>query len=161
MDAIVAVNDDWGIGADGTQSIVLRADRAFFREKTAGAALIMGRRTLEDLPGGMPLKNRVNIVLTRRDMELKNAIIVHSAEEALEAAKQYDKCYVIGGASIYMQLFPDLDRIYVTKIDAHAESTAFFPNLDRNPAWICEDEGETMEEDGISFRFCTYRNIGK
>ena len=69
MDAIVAVNDDWGIGADGTQSIVLKADREFFRKMTEGAAVIMGRRTLNDLPDGKPLKNRVNIVLTRRELD--------------------------------------------------------------------------------------------
>ena len=86
MEAIVAVNDDWGIGAEGTQSIVLKADRAFFRAMTKGNAVIMGRRTLEDLPGGKPLKDRVNILVTRRDMEVEGAIVVHSREEAIELA---------------------------------------------------------------------------
>lgn len=159
MDAIVAVNDDWGIGNDGTQSIVLKADRAFFRKKTMGAAIIVGRYTLADFPGGKPLKDRVNILLTKQNMQVEGAIVVHTPADALEEAKKYEKCYVIGGASVYMQLFPELDRIYVTKINAHPESTAFFPNLDRNPAWVCEYESEEMEENGISFRFCTYRQI--
>ena len=55
MDAIVAVTDDWGIGSDGTQSIVLKADREFFSAMTKGAAIIVGRRTLEDFPCGKPL----------------------------------------------------------------------------------------------------------
>ena len=159
MEAIVAVNDDWGIGAEGTQSIVLKADRAFFKAMTKGNAVIMGRRTLEDLPGGKPLKDRVNIIVTRRDMEIEGAIVVHSTEEAIELATHYERCMVVGGASIYMQFFPDLDRVYVTKINAHAESTAFFPNLDRNPAFECEYEGEEQEEDGITFRFVTYKRI--
>lgn len=159
MDAIVAVTDDWGIGSDGTQSIVLKADREFFRAMTKGAAIIVGRRTLEDFPCGKPLKDRINIVVTRRDIEVEDAIVVHTTEEATELAAKYDRCMVVGGASIYMQFFPDLERIYVTKINTHAPSTAFFPNLDRNPAFEIEYEGEEQEENGIPFRFCTYKRI--
>ncbi len=159
MDAIVAVTDDWGIGADGTQSIVLKTDREFFRTMTKGAAIIVGRRTLEDFPGGKPLKDRVNIVVTRRDMEIEGALVVHTTEEATELAAKYDRCLVVGGASIYMQFFPELERIYVTKIYASAHSTAFFPNLDRNPAFEMEYEGEEQEENGVMFRFCTYKRV--
>lgn len=159
MDAIVAVTDDWGIGADGTQSIVLKADREFFRAMTKDSAIIVGRRTLEDFPDGKPLKNRVNIVVTRRDIEIEGATVVHTTEEATELAAQYDRCMVVGGASIYMQFFPDLERIYVTKIYTRAHSTAFFPNLDRNPAFEMEYEGEEQEENGIKFRFCTYKRV--
>ncbi|MDO4982271.1 MAG: dihydrofolate reductase [Eubacteriales bacterium] len=157
MDAIVAVNDDWGIGADGTQSFVLRADRKFFSEMTKGCAVIVGRRTMEDFPGGKPLKNRPNIVVTRSEVQIEGAEVVHSTEEALAAASGYEKVMVIGGASVYMQFFSLLDRVYVTKIDAHAESTAYFPNLDHNPDFVCEHEGEEQEENGIKFRFCTYK----
>ena len=63
MDAIVAVNDDWGIGADGTQSFVLKADRKFFAEMTKGCAVIVGRRTMQDFPGGKPLKtDRISLL---------------------------------------------------------------------------------------------------
>ena len=64
MEAIVAVYSDWGIGRNGTQPVVLKADRAHFRNLTAGAAVIVGRRTLGDFPGGKPLKGRYNIVVT-------------------------------------------------------------------------------------------------
>ena len=157
MDAIVAVNDDWGIGADGTQSFVLKADRKFFAEMTKGCAVIVGRRTMQDFPDGKPLKNRPNIVVTGSDIEIEGATVVHSTDEAIAEASKYERVMVIGGASVYMQFFPCLDRIYVTKIDAHAESTAFFPNLDRNSAFVCESEGEEQEENGIKFRFCTYK----
>ena len=105
------------------------------------------------------MKDRVNIVVTRRDIEVEDAIVVHTTEEATELAAKYDRCMVVGGASIYMQFFPDLERIYVTKINTHAPSTAFFPNLDRNPAFEIEYEGEEQEENGIPFRFCTYKRI--
>ena len=157
MDAIVAVNDDWGIGADGTQSFVLKADRKFFSEMTKDCAVIVGRRTLEDFPGGRPLKNRPNIVVTRSDRQIEGAEVVHSTEEALAAAAKYEKVMVIGGASVYRQFFPFFDRVYVTKIDAHAESNAFFPDLDREIDFTCEYESGEQEENGIRFRFCTYK----
>ena len=63
LEAIVAVYSDWGIGANGTQPVVVKADRRHFREVTGGSAVIVGRRTLADFPGGRPLKGRENIVL--------------------------------------------------------------------------------------------------
>ena len=160
MEAIVAVNDDWGIGAEGTQSIVLKADRAFFKAMTKGNAVIMGRRTLEDLPGGKPLKGRANIVVTRQDIEIEGAEVVHSTEEALAAAEKHGRCFVIGGASIFEQFLPYTGRVYLTKLDCRPESSRFFPNLDELPEWTCTDRGEALEENGICYRFCTYERIG-
>ena len=103
MEAIVAVFSDWGIGSEGTQQVVLRADRAHFRELTGGAAVIVGRRTLGDFPGGRPLKGRNNIVITRQAIEIEGAEVAHSTEEALTLAAQYPRTLVIGGASVYRQ----------------------------------------------------------
>ena len=117
MEAIVAVFSDWGIGSEGTQQLVLRADRAHFRELTAGAAVIVGRRTLGDFPGGRPLKGRQNIVVTRQNIEIEGAEVAHSTEEALALAAKYPRALVIGGASIYRQFLPYVDTVHVTKID--------------------------------------------
>ena len=76
MDAIVAVYADWGIGAKGTQPLVIPADRRRFRELTMGAAVIVGRRTLEDFPGGRPLPGRENLVLSRRNITIEGAQVV-------------------------------------------------------------------------------------
>ena len=160
MDAIVAVYADWGIGDGGTQPVVLKADRAHFRELTKGAAVIVGRRTLGDFPGGKPLKGRDNLVVTRQDIEIPGARVVHSTEEALAAAAEYERCLVIGGASIYRQFFPHINRVFITKIDLTPHSDSFFPNLDADPAWVCTEEGEALEEDGICYRFCTYERKG-
>ncbi|MEI3101807.1 MAG: dihydrofolate reductase [Oscillospiraceae bacterium] len=73
MEAIVAVYSDWGIGSGGTQPVVLKADRARFKELTMGAAVIVGRKTLEDFPGGKPLKGRHNIVVSRQKLEIEGA----------------------------------------------------------------------------------------
>ena len=156
MDAIVAVYADWGIGDGGTQPVVLKADRAHFRQVTEGNAVIVGRKTLSDFPGGRPLKNRCNIVVTRQDIRIEGAQVVHSTEEALAAAAEHPRCLVIGGASVYQQFYPHYDRVFLTKIDLTPHSDSFFPNLDADPAWVCTDEGEWLEEDGLRYCFCTY-----
>ena len=159
MDAIVAVYSDWGIGAEGTQPLVLHADRAFFRRMTENAAIIVGRTTLADFPGGKPLKGRHNIVMTRQNLSIEGAVVLSDVSQALEEAKKHDRCYVVGGASVYMQFFPHYDRVYVTQIDAQEECTAFFPNLDRNQDWKCSEAGPWQEEDGIRYRFCVYERL--
>ncbi len=156
LEAIVAVYADWGIGLKGTQPVVLKADRKHFREITGSDAVLVGRRTMEDFPGGRPLKGRHNIVVTRQALEIEGAQVVHGTEEALEAAAACGRCLVIGGASVYEQFFPWLDRIYVTRIDLKPESDRWFPDLDADPAWVCTGEGPLQEEDGIPYRFCTY-----
>ena len=156
MEAIVAVFSDWGIGCEGTQQIVLKADRRHFRELTDGAAVLVGRRTLGDFPGGKPLKGRQNLVLSRQDLAIPGAEVVHSPEEAAAAAARYDRCLVIGGASVYRQMLPWIDTIYITKIRLAPPSDSFFPNLDEAPEWICSESGPWLEEDGIFYCFCTY-----
>lgn len=156
MDAIVAVYSDWGIGDGGTQPVVLKADRVHFRQVTEGNAVIVGRKTLSDFPGGRPLKNRYNIVVTRQDIQIEGAQVVHSTEEALAAAAEHPRCLVIGGASVYKQFYPHYDRVYLTKIDLAPHSDSFFPDLDADPAWVCTDEGEWLEENGLRYCFCTY-----
>ncbi len=156
LEAVVAVYSDWGIGRDGTQPVTVRADRRHFREITGDAAVIVGRKTLADFPGGRPLKGRHNIVLTRQDLEIPGAEVVHTPAQAQAAAERRGRCFVIGGASVYRQLLPRIGRVYVTKLEICPESDSFFPDLDADPAWICTEEGERREEDGIGYRFCTY-----
>ena len=159
MEAIVAVYSDWGIGAKGTQPLVIPADRRHFRELTQGAAVIVGRKTLEDFPGGRPLKGRHNIVITRQNITVEGAEVAHSTEEALRLAAQYDRCLVIGGDSVFRQFFPHLSRVFITKIDLTPHSDSFFPNLDADPAWVCTESGPWLEEDGLRYQFCTYERI--
>lgn len=155
MDAIVAVYSDWGIGAKGTQPVVLKADRKLFKQLTDGSTVIVGRKTLEDFPGGKPLKNRRNIVVSRKDIQIDGAEVVHSLEEAVKAVGD-ERSFVIGGASVFNQFFPALDRVYVTKIDLCPESDSFFPNLDEDPDWIMVDAGEALCENEINYRFTCY-----
>ena len=159
MEAIVAVYEDWGIGAEGTQPIALSADRRFFREITKGACVIVGRRTLEDFPGGKPLPNRVNLVLTGKDMKIPGATVIHTPVEAVKKAGEFERAMVIGGASVYNQMLPHCNKVYVTKIAACPKSDVFFSNLDADPVWKQTKVLGEGEEDGIAYRFCLYERI--
>lgn len=159
MKAIAAVDRNWAIGRDNRLLISIPEDMKFFRETTAGAVVIMGRKTLESFPGGRPLKNRINIVITRDpSYENEDTIIVHTPEEAVRAAGDYPdrEAFVIGGESIYRQMAPLCETIYITKVDAGYEADAFFPDLDADPAWEITNESEIKEYEGINFRFVTY-----
>lgn len=157
MEAIVAVYSDWGIGSGGTQPVVLKADRAHFKELTDGAAVIVGRKTLGDFPGGRPLKGRHNIVVTRQDIEVAGAQVAHSTGEALTLAAEYERCLVIGGASVYRQFMPYLDTVHVTKIDLTPQSDSYFENLDSSPNWERTDEERWQSEGDIRYCFVTYK----
>ena len=157
MEAIVAVYSDWGIGSGGTQPVVLKADRAHFRELTDGASVIVGRKTLGDFPGGRPLKGRHNIVVTRQDIEIPGAQVAHSTEEALKLAAEYERCLVIGGASVYRQFMPYLDTVHITKIDLALQSDSYFENLDSSPDWERIDEERWQSEGDVRYCFVTYK----
>jgi len=156
MDAIVAVYSDWGIGFGGTQPVVVTADRKHFREVTGGSAVIVGRKTLADFPGGRPLKGRRNIVLTRQTLDVPGAETAGSVEEALARVQDEPRVFVIGGASVYRAFFPHLTRVFVTKLDARPVSDAFFPDLDANGNWHIASRSGPLEENGLRYEFLTY-----
>ena len=159
MEAIVAVFSDWGIGCEGTQQVVLKADRAHFRELTMGAAVIVGRRTLEDFPGGRPLRGRQNIVVTHGARTIEGAEVAHSTQEALTLAAQYPRTLVIGGASVYRQFLPYVDLVHVTQIDLQPKSDSYFEDLDASPDWRVREAGGWQEEDGVRYRFLSYERV--
>ena len=154
MTAIVCVSKSWGIGRDGALLFRISADLKRFKALTVGKTVILGRKTLDTFPGGKPLKDRRNIVLSRRELDIPGAEIAHSFEEA--AALGGDDAIVIGGASVYMALLSRCDRVYVTKVDAAPDADSFFPDLDDNPDWRVASESEVFEENGLKFRFVDY-----
>ena len=160
MELIVAVYDDWGIGKDGTQPVALSADRKFFRETTKGAMVIVGRKTLADFPGGKPLPNRVNVVLTRGNPAIEGVEICNSPEEAAELAKTAARAMVIGGGSIYRQMLPMCDKAFITKVHVTPESDTYFPNLDEDPNWDLTEVMQQGEENGIAYEMCIYTRKG-
>lgn len=160
MKLIAAVSRNWGIGKDGNLLFSLPSDMKFFRETTTGAAVIMGRKTLESFPGGKPLKNRTNIVLTHDEtFSREGTEICFSKEEAAKKAAECENVFVIGGEAVYSLFLNDCDTAYITKVESFAQADKFFPNLDENPAWTLETQSEPICENGHSFTFCTYKKI--
>ena len=148
MNLIAAVDNKWGIGYKNKLLISIPDDMKFFKEMTTGKVCIMGRNTLNSLPGGRPLDGRVNIVLTKDRAFKKNGVVVaHSVEEALEAVKEYNTkdVFVIGGESIYNQFMPYADTAYITYIDYTYQADKYIENLDKNDEWkmIVESEEQT------------------
>mgnify|MGYP002536389207 CR=1 FL=1 len=159
MNMIVAVDNNWAIGNHNELLVSIPADMKFFRSTTTGKVVVMGRKTLESFPNGLPLKNRTNIVLTKdKNYKVKDAIIVHSIEEALEELKKYasEDVYVIGGDSIYAQMLPYCDTAHVTKIDFGYEADAWFPNLDENEEWKIAEESEEQTYFNLEYSFVKY-----
>lgn len=167
MKLVVAVDKNWGIGYKGELLARVRADLRYFQSLTKGNVVILGSKTLATFPGGRVLKDRVNIVLSRRkDYAPEGAIVVDSIESLLCEIKKYDSdtVFAIGGATVYEQLLPYCDTAYVTKFEKAFECDAFFPNLDKSEEWEMTDCGEeqitnpeTDTEAEMVFRFCTYK----
>ena len=157
MNAIVAVDRNWAIGREGDQLVYLKEDLKRFRTLTAGHAVIVGRKTLATFPGGRPLKGRDNLILTRDpDLHVEGAQVFHRVEDLLAAAPE--DSFVVGGSQVYEALLPWCDTVYVTHIDAAFPGCdAFFPNLDAQGGWTAGEEGEPLEENGLTYRYVTYR----
>jgi dihydrofolate reductase len=159
MNLIIAVDKNWGIGKDGDLLCHLPRDLEYFKKMTLDKTVIMGRVTLESLPGSKGLPKRRNIVLTRdASYEAVNAEIVHSYEEIEEIVSGLpeDEVFVIGGAQIYKDMLPKCSTCYVTKIYKDFDADRHFENLDVSGEFDCEPVGELMEENGIEYRFYKY-----
>lgn len=159
MNLIVAVDNRWAIGYKGKLLNSIPEDMKFFRETTTGKVVIMGRKTLESFPNGLPLKKRVNIVITRdKNFFVKDAVIVHSVEDALKEAEKYasEDIYVIGGESIYRQMLPYCDVAHVTKMDYVYQADTYFPNLDEDPEWEIAADSEEKTYFDLEYRFLMY-----
>ncbi len=162
MKTIVNVDNNWGIGLGDSLINHIPADMKFFKEKTTGNVVVMGKSTFLTFPGQKALPNRVNIVLTTdRSWSAPDVIVCHSIEELFEQLRRYDTntVFVIGGSTVYEQLLPYCDTAYVTKVDNEKPADKFFPNLEESSEWKMVCESENMEYNGVNFKFTTYRSI--
>ena len=158
MNAIVVADRSWAIGRDGGLLFSLPTDMKRFRSLTMGGAVILGRKTLATFPGGRPLKNRRNLILSRNPhFQAEGAEVFPSVEELVKQAD--GDAFVIGGASVYEQLLPYCDTAYITKIHAGFPADTHFPNLDQSEEWKVTEESESLEQDGISYHYVTYSRI--
>lgn len=159
MNLIVAVDNNWAIGYKNKLLVSIPDDMKFFRKTTTGKVVVMGRKTLESFPNGLPLKNRINVVLTRdTSYHVKDAVVVHDMEELRNELKKYPSgdIYVIGGESIYRQLLDECDVAHITKIDYRYDADAFFPNLDEKPEWEITEDSEEQTYFDLEYVFRKY-----
>lgn len=162
MNLIVAVDSNWAIGNKDRLLVSIPNDHKRFREETTGKVVVLGRKTLQTFPQGLPLKNRTNIILSRdKNYEVKDAVAVHSVEELLEELKKYDTedVYIIGGESIYRQLLPYCDTAHVTKIGHKYEADTWFPNLDEDPEWEITADSDEQTYFDIAYTFVRYERV--
>lgn len=158
MQAIVAVSQSWGIGKGEDLLFRLPSDLRRFKAMTTGHTVIMGRKTLDSLPGGKGLPHRRNLVLSRQsDFAPDRAEVIHSVEDILKTAE--DDAFVIGGQQVYEQLLPYCTRVHITKVLSDPEADAFFPDLDKLPGWKVASAGEMLTENGLSFQYVEYIRI--
>lgn len=156
MNVIVAVDENWAIGKDGDQLCYIPADLKRFQKLTTGHPVLLGRKTLATFPGGRPLKNRRNLILSgQTDFAPEGGEVFHTLEEALDAAPA--DTFVIGGESVYRQTLDRCDTAYVTKIQKAFPADRYFPNLDADPAWIIAETEGPYEHEGLTYFYVTYR----
>lgn len=128
---VVAVAENGIIGRDNKLPWRIPEDMRWFKEKTLGKPCIVGRKTYESFPK-RPLPGRTNIVVTRdRGYSAEGAVVVHSLDEALDAAAKEspDEIAIIGGTELYRQILPKADRIYLTRVHGAFEGDVSFPAL--------------------------------
>ena len=163
--SILNCDINFGIGKRNGLLFNLPLDMKFFRETTKGHVVCMGENTLLSFPGSKPLKNRINVVLSQDESHNYEGVVnVHSFDEFLKTIKKYsltEDVYIIGGASIYRQTLPYVDKVLLTKVNADGGAEVFFPNLDTNPDFLCIDEGTPLDDNGIEIRFTKYKNLNK
>ena len=167
ISAIVAVDEDWGIGFNGQLLEKIPEDMKWFRSLTHERTVLMGRKTWDSLPK-KPLPDRLNLVITRGERKFDEMTVFIDMEEAKirarEAAKDTDdEWFVIGGGQIYKELLPFCDRVYVTKIyTSHENVDTYFPNLDEPEewnTWKVVHRSKTKIYNNILYQFWTYDRI--
>lgn len=159
MKAILCADENWAIGFRGNVLVSIPGDLRFFREKTQGHVVVMGRKTFDSI-GRRPLPDRKNIVLTRGGGTWPSGVcVVHSEEELFAELVKYrpEDIYVIGGSVVYDLLLPYCSTVYVTRVAWRYQADTWFPNLDESPEWelVWESEEQTCFDTEYTFR--TYR----
>ena len=155
LNLIAALGQNGVIGVDNRLPWRLSEDLKHFKALTLGHPVLMGRKTFESL--GRPLPGRRNIVITRNpECRLEGAEIAHSLEQALALCEGADEVFFIGGADLYRQALPLVQRLYLTEVDASPPGDAFFPSFDRARWRESARDRRRDEASGLEYAFVTY-----
>lgn len=158
--AIVAVDNNWGIGFNGELLERIPDDLKRFKQLTDDSTVVMGRKTWDSLPK-KPLPNRFNIIVTSQEVDDNDIDIKHSSMEEVKAFLELDlgiPVFIIGGGMIYRELLPYCQEVYVTKIlKDHDNADTYFPNLDEMEEWEQDESSETYNYNGVNYQYQHYR----
>lgn len=159
MKIIVAADNNWGIGKDNNLLTYIPNDLKYFKEKTLGKVVVMGRKTLESLPGQRPLPGRTNIVLSSDKEYTADCTVCHSEEELFKELEQYDSkdVYIIGGAKVYADMLEKCDTYFITKIFNTFDADKHFENLDKREDVELVWESDMQEHKDLQYKFTEYR----
>ena len=161
ISAIVAVDENWGIGYNGDLLEHIPEDLKYFKAITTGSTVIMGRKTWDSLPK-KPLPGRLNIVITSTPRENEENVKFMTLEEAMAYAIvcRPQNVFVIGGGTIYEELLPLCDRVYMTKINkSHENVDTYFPNLDESEEWAPASCSPIYDYKDFTYQFWQYDRI--
>jgi dihydrofolate reductase len=161
LNIIVATDKNRGIGRDGQLLFRIPEDMRHFRRVTEGKIVVMGRKTYESLPGGGPLKGRLNIVLSSdRSFATKDAIICRSLKELFEKLKQFepDDVFVLGGQKVYEELLPYCKYAYVTEYDAAFAADRQFPDIRHTAGWALAETLQQGTHDARDYSIVLFEN---
>ena len=163
ISAIVAVDNNWGIGFNGDLLEHIPEDLKYFKELTTSHVVVMGSKTWDSLPR-KPLKDRLNIVISRQPREVLGDMSIRigmeEAKSRISAVPQDEEWFIIGGGSIYKEFLSICDRVYVTKIlKDHKNVDTYFPNLDKDPEWEIDTCTDLRTSGDINYAFLTYDRI--
>lgn len=145
--SIAAVDEDFGIGKDNKLLAHIKPDLQYYKNTTNGQVIVMGYNTYHSLPK-RPLPNRINIVLTTKQISIDGAMVVHSLQELLKAIEPFQasgkNIFICGGASLYKQMMPYVEKLYITHIFRKLNADTFFPTISED-VWALERAWFTQE----------------
>ena len=161
MNLIASADINWDIGFQGNLLYHVSEDMRWFKKHTINKVVIMGRETFASLPGGKPLVDRVNIILSSKtNLVAPGCIVCTTIDDLFIKLAKYktDDLFVIGGASIYEQLLPYCNKAYITKFNKVSQADRFLTNLDQLNNWQLIDTLKDFWHNGLRYDFCIYQN---
>ena len=163
--SILNCDKEYGIGKRNGLLFELKEDMRYFRKTTLNHVVAMGENTLLSFPNQKPLKNRTSIVLSSDyTHNYEDVINVHDFQQFLNVVDNYSKredVYIIGGASMYRQMLPYVDYVYLTKVDAVGHAEVFFVNIDEDENFEVASESEPVQDGDYTIKFVVYKNKNK
>lgn len=162
MNLIACADSNWGIGYGGDLLFHIPEDLKRFRAITLDKTVVMGRKTLESLPGGKPLSGRLNVVFTRdKGFNQSGVITVNSIEEFLQEFDAEDNpgIFVIGGEKVYNTLLPYCRKAYITRVYAQKNADVYIADLDKSKEFVLSERSELYDYKGLKYTYDIYENI--